>query len=137
MTDPKQRLMPLLEQLCTLVLDSSKRVQQAAISALAELMDKAQGALIPFIPTIIPKLQECLRKYQRKNLPFLFDCLLQLITTYRDHIFQNEAVFTSKFTPLVDDCVRRMLCSEDHEPALYSMTEFLATVADFSGEKFC
>ena len=50
-----------------MVLDNSKRVQEAGCSALATLEEEACDALIPYLPHIVHTLSQAFEKYQVRN----------------------------------------------------------------------
>lgn len=62
-------------QLLARILDSSKRVQDAACSAFAMLAEEATELLTPYLSYILPALMRAFETYQRKNLLILYDAL--------------------------------------------------------------
>jgi len=113
-------------------LDKSKRVQQAAVSAVAQLLEQGQARMINYIPDITKKLTECLQRYKLKNLPFLFDCLMVLLTYFHEIIQKNRELFQR----LIDIAVRRMMCLDDDQPAVFGVVEFLTNIAGYLGPQF-
>jgi len=131
--DDNKLLVPLMEKMLSeLVLDKSKRVQQAAISAVASLLEQGQARMIPYIEIITQQLQECLVRYKLKNLPFLFDCLMVLLSYFHETISQSPELFQS----LIDVAVRRLMCLDDDQPAVFGVLEFLSNTAVYLGEQF-
>lgn len=57
-------LKPLVEELLKKVLDSNKRVQEAACSAFATLEEEAGTELVPYLPLILDTLVFAFKKYQ-------------------------------------------------------------------------
>lgn len=57
-------LRPLVEELLKKVLDSNKRVQEAACSAFATLEEEASTELVPYLPQILDTLVFAFKKYQ-------------------------------------------------------------------------
>ena len=57
-------LKPLVEELLKKVLDSNKRVQEAACSAFATLEEEASTELVPYLPLILDTLVFAFKKYQ-------------------------------------------------------------------------
>ncbi|CAO2821247.1 unnamed protein product [Amaranthus hypochondriacus] len=64
-------LMGLLQR----ILDSNKRVQEAACSAFATLEEEAAEELAPRLETILQHLMCAFGKYQRKNLRIVYDAI--------------------------------------------------------------
>ena len=58
-----------------MVLDTSKRVQEAGCSAFATLEEEAGASLAPFLEPILRNLTFAFTKYQQKNLLILYDAL--------------------------------------------------------------
>jgi transportin-1 len=58
-----------------MVLDRSKRVQEAGCSAFATLEEEAGAELVPFLEPILRNLTFAFNKYQQKNLLILYDAL--------------------------------------------------------------
>ena len=65
----------VMQKLLERCLDGNKRVQEAAISALATLEEEARQELIPYLEPIIQTMVACFEKYQTKNLLILFDAV--------------------------------------------------------------
>ncbi|XP_057537106.1 transportin-1-like isoform X2 [Amaranthus tricolor] len=57
------------------ILDSNKRVQEAACSAFATLEEEAADELAPRLETILQHLMCAFEKYQRKNLRIVYDAI--------------------------------------------------------------
>ncbi|KAK9676388.1 hypothetical protein RND81_11G073800 [Saponaria officinalis] len=57
------------------VLDTNKRVQEAACSAFATLEEEAGEELAPRLETILQHLMSAFGKYQKKNLRILYDAI--------------------------------------------------------------
>jgi transportin-1 len=57
-------LRPLIEELLKKILDSNKRVQEAACSAFATLEEEAGLELVPYLPQILDTLVFAFNKYQ-------------------------------------------------------------------------
>eukprot|EP00158_Paraphelidium_tribonemae_P006119 Partr_v1_DN27682_c0_g1_i2_m64839 putative Transportin len=72
---PKLFLEPLIKGLLEMVLNSNKRVQEAACSALATLEEDGGDILVPYLEDILRVLTAAFSKYQRKNLLILYDAI--------------------------------------------------------------
>ena len=62
-------------QLLKRILDSNKRVQEAACSAFATLEEEACTELVPYLGDILQVLVFAFSKYQAKNLLILYDAI--------------------------------------------------------------
>ena len=67
----EQYLKPLMSELLKRILDSNKRVQEAACSAFATLEEEACTELVPYLGFILETLVFAFNKYQHKNLLIL------------------------------------------------------------------
>ena len=67
----EQYLKPLMSELLKRILDSNKRVQEAACSAFAALEEEACTELVPYLGFILETLVFAFNKYQHKNLLIL------------------------------------------------------------------
>ena len=68
-------LKPLMSELLKRILDSNKRVQEAACSAFATLEEEACTELVPYLGFILETLVFAFQKYQHKNLLILYDAI--------------------------------------------------------------
>ena len=68
-------LKPLMAELLKRILDSNKRVQEAACSAFATLEEEACTELVPYLGFILETLVFAFQKYQHKNLLILYDAI--------------------------------------------------------------
>ena len=66
---------PLIEELLKKILDTNKRVQEAACSAFATLEEETGNDLVAFLPQILDTLVFAFKKYQAKNLLILYDAV--------------------------------------------------------------
>ena len=71
-------LKPLMSELLKRILDSNKRVQEAACSAFATLEEEACTELVPYLGFILETLVFAFQKYQHKNLLILYDAIGEL-----------------------------------------------------------
>ena len=79
-------LKPLVEELLKRVLDTNKRVQEAACSAFATLEEEAGTELVPYLPQILDTLVFAFKKYQAKNLLILYDAVGTLADSVGSHL---------------------------------------------------
>lgn len=72
---PTIYLEPLMTELLQRVLDTNKKVQDAACSAFATLEEEAGSELVPYLGPIVQNLMFAFTKYQTKNLNILYDTI--------------------------------------------------------------
>ncbi len=82
--------MEVLKTLLTRMLDRSKRVQEAACSAFANLCEASYEAFTQFMPDILQTLQKCFRTYQRKNRYVLYDCTCAFVRNVRYNLREKQ-----------------------------------------------
>jgi len=85
-------LKPLMKELLSRILDSSKRVQEAACSAFATLEEEACTELVPYLGTILETLVFAFGKYQHKNLLILYDAIGTLADSVGSHLNKEEYI---------------------------------------------
>ena len=78
-----------LFQLLKRILDSNKRVQEAACSAFATLEEEACLELVPFLRQILEVLVFAFNKYQAKNLLILYDAIGTLADSVGSYLNQQ------------------------------------------------
>ena len=76
---------PLL-QLLKRMLDTNKRVQEAACSAFATLEEEACTELLPYLKFILATFLEAFKKYQHKSLLILYDAIGTLADSVGYHL---------------------------------------------------
>ena len=76
-------LQPMMQELLKRVLDTNKKVQEAACSAFATLEEDAEATLVPYLGPILQNLIFAFRKYQAKNLLILYDAIGTLADAVR------------------------------------------------------
>uniref|UniRef100_A0AAZ3PB70 Transportin-1 n=1 Tax=Oncorhynchus tshawytscha TaxID=74940 RepID=A0AAZ3PB70_ONCTS len=89
---PDTYLKPLMTELLKRILDSNKRVQEAACSAFATLEEEACTELVPYLAYILDTLVFAFSKYQHKNLLILYDAIGTLADSVGHHL--NKPVHT-------------------------------------------
>lgn len=68
------------------MLDSNKRVQEAACSAFATLEEEACTELVPYLGDILHVLMTAFSRYQAKNLMMLYDAIGTLADSVGNHL---------------------------------------------------
>ncbi|XP_018440557.1 transportin-1 isoform X1 [Raphanus sativus] len=82
-------LMGLLRRL----LDSNKRVQEAACSAFATVEEDAAEELVPHMQVILQHLMCAFGKYQRRNLRIVYDAIGTLADSVREDLNKAYSIF--------------------------------------------
>ncbi|KAI2664604.1 Transportin-1 [Labeo rohita] len=95
---PDTYLKPLMTELLKRILDSNKRVQEAACSAFATLEEEACTELVPYLAYILDTLVFAFSKYQHKNLLILYDAIGTLADSVGHHL--NKPCLSSVATAL-------------------------------------
>ncbi|KAJ3131569.1 Transportin-1, partial [Physocladia obscura] len=122
---------PFLHGLLIMILDNSKRVQEAGCSALATLEEEALDLLIPFIPHILDTLSKAFKKYQHKNLLILYDAVGTLADSVGNAL-NNPAYIPLLLAPLVEKW--KTINDEDRE--IFPLLECMSSVAISLGSGF-
>ncbi|GAB0208192.1 transportin-1-like [Grus japonensis] len=89
---PDTYLKPLMTELLKRILDSNKRVQEAACSAFATLEEEACTELVPYLAYILDTLVFAFSKYQHKNLLILYDAIGTLADSVGHHLNKPEYI---------------------------------------------
>ncbi|MEQ2174503.1 Transportin-2 [Goodea atripinnis] len=95
---PDSYLKPLMTELLKRILDSNKRVQEAACSSFATLEEEACTELVPYLSFILDTLVFAFGKYQHKNLLILYDAIGTLADSVGHHL--NQPCLSSVATAL-------------------------------------
>lgn len=117
-------LKPLVGELLKKILDSNKRVQEAACSAFATLEEEAGCELVPYLPQILDCLVVAFRKYQAKNLLILYDAVGTLADSIGSHL--NKPDFIEKLMPPL---IEKWNSLRDEDKNLFPLLECLSSVA--------
>ncbi|KAJ3072208.1 hypothetical protein HDU98_004050 [Podochytrium sp. JEL0797] len=122
---------PCLQGLLVMVLDNSKRVQEAACSALATLEEEAVEKLNPFLPHILQTLSLAFNKYQHKNLLILYDA----VGTLADSV--GPALNNAQYIPvLLTPLIEKWKIIHDTDRDIFPLLECLSSVAIALGPGF-
>ena len=117
-------LKPLIEELLKKILDSNKRVQEAACSAFATLEEEASTELVQFLPIILDTLVFAFKKYQAKNLLILYDAVGTLADSVGNSL--NKPEFIQKIMPPL---IEKWNSLRDEDKNLFPLLECLSSVA--------
>ena len=109
-TQPHDKyLKPLMTDLLKRILDTNKKVQEAACSAFATLEEEACTELVPYLGYILSTLVFAFNKYQNKNLLILYDAIGTLADSVGHHLNKEEYInmlmppLIEKWNTLKDD----------------------------------
>lgn len=80
-------------QLLKRILDSNKRVQEAACSAFATLEEEACVELVPYLSDILRVLVTAFGRYQAKNLLMLYDAIGTLADSVGNHLNKTVSFY--------------------------------------------
>ncbi|CAK9304599.1 unnamed protein product [Gordionus sp. m RMFG-2023] len=117
-------LKPLITELLKLVLDSNKRVQEAACSAFATLEEEACTELVPYLDFIISTLVFAFNKYQQKNLLILYDAIGTLADSVGNHLNKPEYI-----NMLMPPLIAKWNTIPDDSKDLFPLLECLSSIA--------
>lgn len=122
---------PIMDGLLQRMLDQSKRVQQAAASAFANLEEEAKGQLAPYGIVIARQFVKCFAKYKDKNMFILYDCVQTLAENLGPEMARPEMVEL-----LMPALISRWSTVEDRSREMFPLLECLAYVASAMGRAF-
>ncbi|CAB1459097.1 unnamed protein product [Pleuronectes platessa] len=121
---PDSFLKPLMTELLKRILDSNKRVQEAACSAFATLEEEACTELVPYLSFILDTLVFAFGKYQHKNLLILYDAIGTLADSVGHHLNQPEYI-----QKLMPPLIGKWNELKDEDKDLFPLLECLSSVA--------
>lgn len=124
-------LKPLMSELLKRILDSNKRVQEAACSAFATLEEEACTELVPYLGFILETLVFAFHKYQHKNLLILYDAIGTLADSVGHHL--NKAEYIQLLMPPL---IQKWNMLKDEDKDLFPLLECLSSVATALQEGF-
>eukprot|EP00033_Pygsuia_biforma_P003070 GCRY01003374.1.p1 GENE.GCRY01003374.1~~GCRY01003374.1.p1 ORF type:complete len:869 (+),score=248.25 GCRY01003374.1:155-2761(+) len=78
-----------LQGLCEAALKHHKKVQEAAVSALAELIEEGGDSTVPYILPLLQTIRSAFAFYQEKSQRYLYDCLSTLPEAVEMHAFNT------------------------------------------------
>lgn len=117
-------LKPLMTELLKRILDSNKRVQEAACSAFATLEEEACTELVPYLGFILETLVFAFSKYQHKNLLILYDAIGTLADSVGHHLNKPEYI-----NLLMPPLIHKWNVLKDEDKDLFPLLECLSSVA--------
>merc|ERR1740131_637718 len=127
----EQYLKPLMSELLKRILDTNKRVQEAACSAFATLEEEACTELVPYLSFILETLVFAFQKYQHKNLLILYDAIGTLADSVGHHLNKPEYI-----NLLMPPLIQKWNVLKDEDKDLFPLLECLSSVATALQEGF-
>ena len=121
---PELYIRRLVDELLKKILDSNKRVQEAACSAFATLEEEAAHDIVPFLPQILDTFVLAFRKYQAKNLLILYDAVGTLADSVAGHLNNPEHI-----QKLMPPLIEKWNSLRDEDKNLFPLFECLSSVA--------
>ena len=129
--DKKRYLESMIEGILNRMLDKNKRVQQSAVSAFANLEEKATSELTPYCTPIIQQFVRCFQRYKDRNMLVLYDCVQTLAEHVGPALARPETI--NLLMPAIID---RWTKVSDQAQELFPMLECLSYVATALGDAF-
>uniref|UniRef100_A0A6U4NCF6 Importin N-terminal domain-containing protein n=1 Tax=Hemiselmis andersenii TaxID=464988 RepID=A0A6U4NCF6_HEMAN len=124
-------LPPLVEGFLKGMLDSSKKVQEAACSAMATLEEEAGSLLVPHVAQILQVFSAALPRYQARNLVILYDACGTLADSLGPELGKKEHVDV-----LLPPLMQKWQSLADDDRSLFPLLECLASVVQALGQGF-
>jgi len=129
--NPAQYLEPLMTELLQRVLDTNKKVQDAACSAFATLEEEAGEDLVPYLAPIVQNLMFAFNKYQTKNLNILYDTIGTLADSVGEHLQKDEFI-----QAIMVPVMQKLGTMEVIDRNMYPVLECLASIVQAVGIGF-
>lgn len=132
--DPERRkhyFEPMMEGILRKMLDRNKRVQEAAVSAFANLEEQSREHLTPYIQPIIRQFVTAMEVYKDRNMYILYDCVQTLAEHVGAALAQKELVDL-----LMPALINRWKKVKDDSRELFPLLECLSYVATALGHDF-
>ncbi|KAJ6224106.1 hypothetical protein RDWZM_002651 [Blomia tropicalis] len=117
-------LKPLMTELLKRILDTNKRVQEAACSAFATLEEEAGTDLVPYLEFILKTLVHAFGKYQHKNLLILYDAIGTLADSVGHNLNKPEYIEL-----LMPPLIQKWNSLNDYDKDLFPLLECFSSVA--------
>ncbi|KAI4701132.1 hypothetical protein J4E89_010708 [Alternaria sp. Ai002NY15] len=127
----KQFFEPMMEGILVKMLDTNKRVQEAAASAFANLEEKANVELTLYCPVIVKQFVQCFAMYKDRNMFILYDCVQTLAEHVGPALADDSLVQT-----LMPALIQRWNKVSDQSREMFPLLECLSYVATALGPKF-
>ena len=129
--DKKSFFEPMMEGILNKMLDKSKRVQESAASAFANLEERAGKELTPYCAPIIQQFAQCFERYKDKNMFILYDCVQTLAEQVGSPLRRQDLIDL-----LMPAIIKRWSKISDQSQELFPLLECLSYVATALGDAF-
>lgn len=129
--DKKLFFEPMMEGILNSMLDKSKRVQESAASAFANLEERASKELTPYCAPIIHQFVQCFERYKDKNMFILYDCVQTLAEQVGPPLRRQDLI-----NLLMPAIIKRWSKISDQSQELFPLLECLSYVATALGDAF-
>lgn len=129
--DKKSFFEPMMEGILNRMLDKSKRVQESAASAFANLEERASKELTPYCAPIIQQFVQCFERYKDKNMFILYDCVQTLAEQVGAPLRRQDLIDL-----LMPAIIKRWSKVSDQSQELFPLLECLSYVATALGDAF-
>ncbi|KAI9865537.1 MAG: hypothetical protein M1824_002277 [Vezdaea acicularis] len=126
-----QYFVPMMEGILQKMLDSNKKVQEAAATAFANLEENAGERLIPYCKPIVQQFALCFSRYKERNMFTLYDCI-QTLAEKVDHALAQDELMEILMSALIN----RWHKVSDQARELFPLLECLSYVATALGPSF-
>ncbi|KAJ2833502.1 hypothetical protein J3B01_004383 [Coemansia erecta] len=122
---------PLLAGLLEAMMDTSKRVQEAACSAFATIEEDAGPYMAPYIQPVLETLARAFGLYQRKNLIILYDAVGTLAEAVGPEL--NQPQYVQLLMPTILERWENLQTYDQH---MFPLFECLSAIALALGSGF-
>lgn len=129
--DHETFLRPVINDLLRCILDTNKKVQEAACSAFATLEEEAAEQLLPYLGLILQHLMFAYSRYQARNLLILYDAIATLADSIGPNLNQQQFIDI-----LLPPLITTWNALEDNDPRLFPLLECLTSVVVALGTGF-
>lgn len=127
----QQYFEPIMDGILKRMLDSNKRVQEAAASAFANLEEKANTQLRDYCAVIVRQFVECFARYKDRNMFILYDCVQTLAEHVGPALARPELV-----SLLMPALIQRWNKVSDQSREMFPLLECLSYVATALNDAF-
>lgn len=122
---------PVMDGILKKMLDTNKKVQEAAASAFANLEEKANVELRAYCPVIVHQFVQCFAMYKDRNMFILYDCVQTLAEHVGPALAREELV-----SILMPALLQRWNKVSDQSREMFPLLECLSYVAIALGGMF-
>ena len=129
--DKKKYFEPMMGGILNRMLDKSKRVQESAASAFANLEERSMKELTPYCAPIIQQFVQCFDQYKDKNMFILYDCVQTLAEQVGPPLRRPDLIDI-----LMPAIIKRWSKLSDQSQELFPLLECLSYVATALGDSF-